>query len=50
MTAARNPKFVLARDERTQTPLWALKLPRRAVAECDETVRAEIEKATPTPH
>ncbi|NLE94928.1 MAG: UvrD-helicase domain-containing protein, partial [Dehalococcoidia bacterium] len=45
MTAARNPKFVLARDERTQTPRWALKLPRRAVAECDETVRAEIERA-----
>ncbi len=45
MTAARNPKFVLARDEHTQSPRWALQLPRRAVAECDETVRAEIEKA-----
>ncbi len=45
MLQTRDLNFILSRDASTQEPRWALEIPRRAVAECDETLRAEIEEA-----
>jgi ATP-dependent helicase/nuclease subunit A len=45
MVRARGVSFVLSRERETQQPQWALELPRRAVAECDDTLREELEQA-----
>ncbi len=44
MVRSRDLDFVLSREPKTQKPRWALELPRRVVAECDATLRAEVEE------
>jgi ATP-dependent helicase/nuclease subunit A len=43
MVRSRDLSFLLSRDTKTQRPRWALQLPRRVVAVCDDTLREEIE-------
>lgn len=45
MLRTRDLSLLISRDTTTQEPRWALEIPRRAVAECDTTLRAEIENA-----
>ena len=45
MVKARDLSFVLSREPTTQRPQWALELPRRMVAQCDDTLREEVEKS-----
>ena len=43
MLRARDLSLLISRDTDTQEPRWALETPRRPVAECDATLRAEID-------
>lgn len=45
MERARDADFILSRQPDTQTARWALEMPRRLVAECDDTLRGELEEA-----
>jgi ATP-dependent helicase/nuclease subunit A len=45
MAASRDTDFALARDPKTNEPLWALELPRKAVVEADETLAAQLATA-----
>jgi ATP-dependent helicase/nuclease subunit A len=44
MVRARDLSFILSREPATQKPQWALEIPRRDVAECDDILRSEIEE------
>ncbi len=44
MLKTRDPDFILSREPDSQEPRWALEIPRRDVAECDDTLRGEIEE------
>jgi len=48
MTKASYPDFVIARDPETERPLWALKMPRAAIAGSDPVMREEVQKANET--
>ncbi len=43
MVRSRDLSFLLSRDTKTQRPRWALQLPRRVVAVCDDVLREEVE-------
>jgi len=45
MVRARDLSFILSREPASQKPQWALEIPRRDVAECDDVLRGEIEEA-----
>lgn len=42
MSEGGQPGFLLARDEESEEPMWALEMPRRIVAETDEVLAEQI--------
>jgi len=45
LSRALDVRFLLSHEAETERPRWALEMPRRVVAECDETLRQELQRA-----